>query len=247
MKKVALMALSALALGNFGLAAKDEPNNPFTKTLAAVPAAELPSKAADLVLAAKRHDRVTTTENVVKASVQLNGAAAPAIVGAIARAVPDSASVAVGVAVAKQPKLAAAITRAAAAAAPKKVAKIVTAACRVDPHDYKSIALAAAEVAPESAKEILDAVTSALPWLTGYFDAAIDIYHGIIPSVADILARAPDQPTLADSGTPPTPGATLPRGPAIGPPYIPLSGTPGNVIPGTGGQVPPGGRDYAKP
>src|SRR5437870_10093430 len=107
MKIIAFLALNALCLSALNTFAGDDPkNNPFKETLSSVPAAELPAKAADLVLAAKRHSREATTISVVKASVQLNPAAAPAIVGAIARAVPDMAAVAASVAAAEAAKLA---------------------------------------------------------------------------------------------------------------------------------------------
>src|ERR1035441_5451693 len=79
--------------------AKDAPaTNPFNQILTAVPAGELPAKAADLVVQAKARDRKATTINVVKAALSINPAAAPAIVGAIARAVPVMAAVAAGTA-----------------------------------------------------------------------------------------------------------------------------------------------------
>ena len=84
---ITLLLTFLVACNSFG---KDAPKvNPFNATLAAAPAAELPAKAADLVQRAKSRDRYTTTVNVVKAAVGINPAAAPAIVGAIARSVPD--------------------------------------------------------------------------------------------------------------------------------------------------------------
>ena len=94
--------------------------------------------------------------NVVKGAVGINPAAAPAIVGAIARAVPDMASVAAGAAAAEQPKQASAIAKAAAAAAPSKAGKIVTAVCRAVPNEYRNIAVAVSQVVPASGKEIAE-------------------------------------------------------------------------------------------
>src|SRR5437588_5017535 len=105
MKNIVLLALGLCCLGALNSLAKDDAAaNPFKATLASVPAAELPTKAAELVAAAKRHNRETTTISIVKASVELNPAAAPAVVGAIARAVPDVASIAASIAAAAQPK-----------------------------------------------------------------------------------------------------------------------------------------------
>src|SRR5437879_4851557 len=134
MKQIAILALSVVCLGAFCSLAKDAPKaNPFKETLKSVPAAELPARAAQLVQAAKTKERESVTIGVVKASVELNPAAAPAIVGAIARAVPDMAAVAAGVAAAEQPNQASAIARAAAAAAPAKAGKIVAAVCKAVP------------------------------------------------------------------------------------------------------------------
>jgi len=246
MKTIALLALSAFCLGNLNSLAADDPKaNPYKQTLAAVPAAELPAKAADLVSAAKRTEREVTTISVVRAAVQLNPAAAPAIVGAVSHAVTEMAPFAARAAVAEQPKLAVSITRAAAAATPKKVGKVVAAVCRAVPSDYRSVAVAAAEAVPGSGKEILDAVTSVLPELQPSFDAAVASYNGLVPSVADVIdsAKVSAPSTSSDNGGP----TAFPRGPAIGPPYLPFSGAPANVTPATGGQVPTGGRNYAAP
>src|SRR5438132_14161000 len=96
MKRIAIfLALGVVCLGVFNSLANDAPKtNPFKQTLQAVPAAELPVQAAQLVKAAKAHSREATTIDVVKAALEINPAAAPLIVGAIARAVPDMAAVA---------------------------------------------------------------------------------------------------------------------------------------------------------
>src|SRR5437016_4362494 len=192
MKQIAIIALSAFCLGAFSSYAK-EAANPFLETLKGVPSAELPAKAAQLVQTAKAHDRQAVTKDVVKAAVEINPAAAPAIVSAIARAVPEMAALAAGVAAAEQPKQTGAITRAAAAAAPSKVGRIVAAVCKAVPNEYRGIATAAAEAVPASGKEILDGVASAIPELKPYITTALAGFGGHnvnVPTVATTLDQA---------------------------------------------------------
>jgi hypothetical protein len=268
MKPIAniLLGVAFLAAGNsFGKDAS--PANAFNEVLAAAPAAELPAKAADVILHARSRDRQATTVNVVKSAVGINPAASPAIVGAIARTVPDMAPVAAGTAAALQPKQAAAIAKAAAAAAPAKAGKIVTAVCRAVPNEYRNIAAAVAQVVPGAGNEIVKAVGDALPGLKPAIDSTLAGYGGNVVSVTDSLdqaarvvpssltsvAAAPTGPTLSANpalrgGTPSSAQVVPPsRGPTIGPPYQPLTSTPTNVTPGTSGEVPPGGRNYAAP
>ena len=262
MKNIASITLSVVFLAACSSFGKDAPKaNPFNQVLTAVPAAELPAKAADLVSRAKSRDRQSTTVNVVQSAVGINPAAAPAIVGAIARAVSDMASVAAAAAAAEQPKQASAIAKAAAAAAPAKAGQIVTAVSRAVPNEYRNVAVAVSQAVPGSGKEILKAVGSARPDLKPAIDQALAGYSGTVPSVATALdqavkvsststAIAADAPVLAPPATPaPVANATAPvaRGPAIGPPYIPLTTTPTAVTPGTSGEVPEGGRNYAAP
>ena len=260
MKPIASILLCGAFLVAGSSFGKDSPQaKSFNEVLASVPAAELPAKAADLILHARSRERQTTTVNVVKGAVAINPAAAPAVVGAIARAVPDMASVAAGAAAALQPKQAAAIAKAAAAAAPSKAGKIVTAVCRAVPNEYRNIAAAVAVAVPGAGKEIVNAVASALPGLKPAIDSAVAGYGGNVVSVADTLDRAakvspssltslavaPTVPTLSPS--PSLQGAPVARGPAFGPPYQPLTSTPTNVTPSTSGEVPAGGRNYAAP
>jgi hypothetical protein len=267
MKRIAILALSLIGLSAFTASAADT-TNPYREQLSRVSAAELPPKAADLIKSDRSRERTTTTINVVKAAVGINPAAAPAIVGGIARAVPDMAATAAGTAAAEQPKQASVITRAAVAAAPSKAGKIVIAVCRAVPNEYVAIAVAAAQAAPDSAKEIVQAVAAAIPELKASIEKALASYK-TLPSVQIVLSDAAKiAPTLTSQQNTPTasvPGATVAasgrtaastaasasgstaRGPSIGPPYIPLSGTPGNVTPSTSGDVPTGGRNYASP
>jgi hypothetical protein len=249
MKRITIIAFSAafvFALPSFG---KDAPKpNPFNATLAAVPAAELPAQAADLVSKAKSRARQTVTADAVKAAVAINPAAAPAIVGAIARAVPPMAALAAGTAASEQPKQAGAIAKAAAAAAPRKARQIVIAVCQAVPNEYQAIAVAVSQAVPGAGKEIVEAVSSALPNLKPSIEKAVASFGGSVPSVADTLAQAARiGPAVNPAGLPNQTGASFARGPAVGPPYIPLTTTPVNVTPGTSGQVPTGGRNYAAP
>jgi hypothetical protein len=256
MKGITGVALSVAFLVTCPSFGKDAPKaNPFKETLAAVPSVELPAKAADLVLQTKPLARQAVTINVVKGAVEINPAAAPAIVGAIARPVPEMASVAAGVAAAEQPKQAGAIAKAAAAAAPSKAGQIVLAVCQAVPNAYRDIALAVSQVVPGAGKEILEAVASALPNLRLPIETALAGYGGNVPSVAATLSQAastPQNPTISDTASPGPAQPGLPtdpglRGPAVGPPFVPLTTTPTQISPGTSGPVPPGGRSYARP
>jgi hypothetical protein len=265
-----LIVSVAVLLGSISFA-KDTPKpNPLKDVLLTVPAAELPAKAADVVSQAKGRDRAATTANAVKAAIEINPAAAPAIVGAIAAKVPEMASTAAGVAAAEQPKQAAAVAKAAAAAAPSQARQIVLAVCRAAPNAYRGIAAAVSQAVPSANKAILNAVAAALPDLKPYIEKAVLALGGNVSSVPTVLDRAASmartatasgpaltpvarvdssasQPTIANPTAAGTPVAPLARGPAVGPPYIPLITTPTNVTPGGSGEVPVDGRDYAAP
>jgi hypothetical protein len=258
MKYIACTMLSVALLVGGNALAKDAPRaNPFDKVLIAVPAAELPAKVADLVLQAKPRDQQATTVNVVKSAVGLNPAAAPAIVGAIARAVPAMASVAAGAAAAEQPKQASAIAKAATAAAPSQAGAIVKAVCRAVPNEYRNIAVAVSQAAPGSGTEILKGIESALPDLKPSIDRVLAGYGGNVASVGGTLDQAAQvqpttqpvtMPTFPSAGTPQNVLVGFPpRGPSGGLPYIPLTSTPTNVTSSSSGEVPGGGRNYAAP
>jgi hypothetical protein len=258
MKRIASVLLSVAFL-TVGISfAKDAPkDNPFTKTLSAVKAAELPAKAADLVSQAKKADRQATTINVVKAALGINPAAAPAIVGAIARAVPEMAIIAASTAAAEQPKQVVAIAKAAAAGAPSQISGIVRVACRAVPNEYRNIAVGVSQTVPGAGSEILKGVASAFPELKPAIEGALAGHGGSAASVAVTLdqaaavkaAPAATTPTLLSqpSGSTVVGRSSMARGPASGPPYIPLGTTPTNVNSGASGEVPGGGRNYAEP
>jgi hypothetical protein len=125
MRYIAILAISAWCMAVLPVNAKDPTQAlAYKQVLSACPAAELPAKAASLVKKAKSADQKTTTIKVVKTAVAINPASAPAIVGAVARAVPSVAAIAASTAAAEQPKQAAAIAKAAAAAAPDKAKEI---------------------------------------------------------------------------------------------------------------------------
>jgi hypothetical protein len=245
MKKTTGVVLSVVLLVASISFAKDAPKaNPFKEVLAPVPAAELPAKAADLVLQAKSRDRAATTVDVVGAAVGINPAAAPAIVGAVARSVPAMASVAAGAAAAQQPKQAAAIAKAAAAAAPSQARKIVLAVCRAVPNEYRNIAVAVSGAVPNSNKEILNAVTSARPDLKPYVEQSLVAYGGnasSVPSVLDQAARlAQSTPT---AGSPPatvarTPGSSSTSVIQPATPATPTAATPTAATPPAVGGTP---------
>ena len=233
-----------------GGAAESARTGHFKGILAKAPAPELPAKAAEMVREAPKGERESTTIGVVKAAVGLRATAAPAVVGAIARSVPEMAALAAATAAAEQPKQSAAIARAAVAAAHSKAGSIVVATCRAVPNEYRNIAVAAAQAAPGSGKEILEAVEAALPSLKPAIEKILAGYRGAAPSVAAVLSQAASTPVaLTSTTTTTTPSAPsfFARGPAIGPPYIPLTSTPTNTVPGNSGDVPPGGRNYASP
>jgi hypothetical protein len=228
MRTVIPIALSVAFLGASNSFGADAPKVfYFNETLAAVPTAELPAKAADLVAQAKSSDRQTTTIQVVKGAVAINPAAAPYIVGAIARAVPDMASIAAGTAGAGQTKQAGAIAKTAATAAPSRAGKIVVAVCRAVPSDYRSIVVAVLEAAPGSGNEIVKAVADALPELKASIEQIIAGYGRNAVSVGAFKPVA--------------------RGPGTPHPYFPLTVTPTNLTTVYSGEVPLAGRNYSTP
>ena len=265
MKTIGALVLSLALLSTSSLVAASKGNSP-SQSLAGVPAAEMPAKAAELVKAAKARDRRTATADIVNAAVDLNPAATPQVVGAIAKATPSMAPLAAGIAAAQLPKQASVIARAAAAAAPAEAGKIAAAVCRAVPSDYRAIAIAVGTAVPSANKAVLESIASVLPNLKPGIESAMAGYGGQAPSVALILdsARTPDArltpvPALVaaspagpvvgpQSISTPTPApAPAPRPPAVGPPFIPLSNTPTNVTSGSSGDVPTGGRNYAAP
>jgi hypothetical protein len=208
--------------------------------LSHVPAAELPLVAAELAQQAKTRDRFVMTTNVVFAAVTVNPAATPLIVGAVVRAVPETAAVTVRIATTEQPKQVEEITRAAVAIAPARAGSIVNAVCSVQPERYKEVALVAGGLAPQAGTEILRAIAEARPELRPYIEQEITVCGRTAPSVGHCLDRA--ERASRDANRPVVPG-----GPSD-------DGLPDRVKPDAVGPKPPhgnghphGGRNYARP
>ena len=209
--------------------------------LADVPRAELPAKVSALIQSASCSNRLDTTLITVRTAIRLHGAAAPAVVGAAVRTVPDLAAGIAETAARERPKLASRIAKAAAAAAPSQAGRIVVATCRAVPGAYREIVLSVAEVVPESRIEILECLGIALPDLEPAIHDAIESAAGKPVSVAGVLdaaalalnSRTGSAATAAGSAVEGVGGNTrLSR-----PPFIPLSG---HVISGSE-------RNYATP
>ena len=236
MKTIGTIALALCLIGVNSLAAETPNVDSLKGTMAAAPAPELPALAAKLILEAPARDREATTISVVRIAVGINPAAAPIIVGAIARAVPEMAAVAAGTASAAQPKQAAAIAKAAAKSAPARAGKIVAAVCGAVPQDYAGVAVAVAEAAPTSGKDILAAVGVAVPSLKTHIDKEL-AGSGLAPvPVASTLQTAERNAGLAPS----------PMGAPSGAPYVPPASTTPGAQPDSGGPA-SGGRQYSSP
>lgn len=257
MKHILALTLTIGLLGSAAVSA-GEPGrkSAIAQRLAAVPVAELPATAAELVRSARSSERAAVTCEVIREALARSPRAGCPIVAAVAKAVPKAAPVAAVTAALDQPRSAAELAQAAAAAAPSQAGNIVEAVCRAVKHDYRRIALAVASVVPNGGKEILGGVAAALPELEPGISAGLKQY-GDNPSVAlmlDSVKPAPASGALAsvpnNADLPralPTSPTPLGHGPLVVPPYVPLSGTVTNVSPSTSGVVPRGGRDYAAP
>jgi hypothetical protein len=223
-----LFVVPVLAEGPFGI---DE----VTAHLKGVPAAELPAKAAELVQDSKPLHRSAMATNVVKAAVRINPAAAPLIIGAVARAMPETAAVAAQAAAVDQPVEIEEVTRAAVAVVPARAGQIVLAVCRASPDEYRRIAITAARVAPAAARDILNAVCVVRPELKPYIDMEMAV-HRDIPSVMWCLDQAEDARSRADAANRKDSGSGTERG-----------GPQSKSKPPHGNGNPPGGRNYARP
>ena len=200
--------------------------NKYTAILVAATSAEMPAKAAFLVSQADAKHLEQTTIEVVKAAVGLNPAAAPTIVGTIAKAEPSMAGTAAATAVALVPHMAAAIARAAAVMAPTQAGAIVEAICRVAPAAYPNVATAVSEVVPGAAKEIMAGIAAAIPELKDSINQTMAGYNnGNMPSVPVLVyGFAHSAPVTLSS---------------VSPVFTPLPMGPGGGTPGTGYIPPP--------
>lgn len=137
----------------------------ISKDLAGASVLEMPAKAAALVSQAKLPEKQDVTAAVVKAALGLNPSASVAIVAAISRENPSSASIAAVTAATLDHKRIALIAKAAANAAPTMATQIVDALIKEFPQDYGTIAVAASEGAPDSGGAILAIVADYVPAL----------------------------------------------------------------------------------
>jgi hypothetical protein len=113
------MGLACAIISPSPASATDSPRlAAMKKTLAGVPALELPAKAAKLVWVAKAKDREATARLVVDAAVSVRSAATPSVVGAIVKRTPAVTGVVVAEALLLQPGQASLIRAAAASYAP---------------------------------------------------------------------------------------------------------------------------------
>ena len=153
------------------------------------PSAELPLRAAEMILMADERHRSQTTAEVVKAAAGLNPAAVVAVVGSVAEKSPAMAVTAASTAAALEPHMAAAIARAAAAQVPSGAGAIVEAVCRVVPSDYAGIGMAVAWVVPGASREILSGVAAALPGLKSKIDQIAGGYEDKTLLVSTVLVQ----------------------------------------------------------
>ena len=246
---VACLGLAmALTIAMNAGAADGKTTNPCFAVLSQATQVELPVKAAELISKATAKQRPQTTLDTVKAAVALNPAAAPAIIGSIAQAVPEMAPVAAATAASLVPDQAAVIARVAAAAAPAQAGQIVQAICRVLPKRYKEVANAVAEVVPSQKKEILTAVSTAIPALKAPLAKVLATYGADnAPAVGTVLDQVQPGVDLAATTSPSLNTQNSPElsGPSYGPPYVSTPPTHQNLDPGSGTSVPSGGRDYS--
>jgi hypothetical protein len=224
-----------------GLALEEPPNAAhWKKVLSAVPAPELPAVAAAQVKQTIIAERQVVTVAIVEAAVEINPAAAPLVVGAIAREVPEMAAVAAATAAAKQPAQSGAICKAAVSVTPALGANIVCAMCKAVPECYPTVAVSAAEVTPAATKEILRSVGTARPLLAPQLAREIANYDREMPPVALVLNRA-----AAHQTNPPAPGVDkVARPNAL---EFSASTNSNQGHPKNGGNGTHGGRNYAKP
>jgi hypothetical protein len=252
-----LIVGTALAGGSPGWAAESVKDSALQRALFGAPAAEMPAKAADIVKTARPGDRGFITVSMVKTAISINPVSSAPVVNAIARAVPEMASIAAGAAAEEQPAKAAEIAKAAAGAAPARAGKIVVAVCRAAPRQYRDTSISVAEAAPGSGLEVLRAVAAAFPELKSGIDHALAGHQGAAPSVPAVLAAARQSPTLLPDnrsstlastiGSPTPTGSPADRSPTVAGPLAPLSDSSGSPDVSQPQPRPHGGRNYAAP
>ncbi|MBN2506753.1 MAG: hypothetical protein JXQ71_08670 [Verrucomicrobia bacterium] len=253
MKKFICFAMSVLTAASISVQAKEEAQvNPYAASLSLVKPLDLPIQCARLVSQGEKSAQNTRAVQLVEAAVATHPTSTPAVVGAIARAVPELAAVAAARGCALQPKMTAAIVKAAASAAPNEAGRIVYSVCRALPYQYQTVANAASAAVPALGSEILGAITLAVPEMKPYVLEAAARARGDAATVPNVLASAATSAgttrvaRLAESAVVASAMPVMPP-PRVGLPFVPLSGTPGEITPDSSGEVPEGGRDYATP
>jgi hypothetical protein len=122
----------------------------YAKILAAVPAAEMPAKAASLVTKAKPQERETNAVAAVRAAIKVSPVSTLATVGSICSAAPDTAPAVVAAAIKLQPSQARAIANVGTTAAPTQAAEITKATRAVTTALALTTAPTAAGAAPKA-------------------------------------------------------------------------------------------------
>lgn len=206
---------------------------PILSSLYAAPMPELAATAVKLVKAATNQLVEPTVREVVRDSIRVNRLAAVSVVGGIASAKPEMASVAAGTAAALVPELAVPIAKAATVSVPPQAGRIVQVVCEAAPKQYRQVALVVARVAPDRAHEILDGLAMALPNLK------IKLMHlnsgTVSTNSVETILRQIEMPAV-EANDPPAQGfnGTPVAGPAVVQPLI-------------GPYVGSGGRNYSRP
>ena len=190
--KVLWGGVAALVLAMpVGVSARVDPQlEAAQKALRAVPAPEIPNKAASLVAQAKPDQRQTVAVSVMQAAVGLAPGTAAEITAAIARQAPSTAPAVAAAAAELQPKLAPLIARAAAASAPAYAGEIVSAICKKLPAQYSDVAVQVAAAVPDAPRSILDGLLRALPTLRPFVERATVLasYGGSsVPSIQQTM------------------------------------------------------------
>jgi len=236
--RFAAVLLLSLGLAFNAISAGVPSVNELTETLSKGPWAELPVRVIAVVRHANADNRKETTIAVVKAALGLNPAAATAVVGSIARAVPSMTAVAEETAAAEQPKQAPEIALAAAAADHSAAGAVVLGVCRAVPTQYERVAIAVSAAVPSSRKEILDAVGIAEPEMKDPIDQVLAQYNGYLPSVSVVLDEA--KPIAANDSS----GDPLAKARPATPDYHRVDKYPKYPVGGFHGEPPP---KYNKP
>jgi hypothetical protein len=121
-----MLALAAAVAAPSAFAVTDAQLKVVKKNLNAVPAPELPAKAAELVTQAQKEDREAVAETVVRAAIYKSRPSAPLVVAAVSKAAPEVAGAASRVAAEMEAGQSDNITAAAAGAAPAAKTQIAS-------------------------------------------------------------------------------------------------------------------------